>query len=226
MQRSITPGLYLLTAACGVIDATTFLALGEVFAEIMTGNLMFLAFSIGQGRAVEAIPVYVVPLIAFALGALGGGAVLRGTWIRGHHRTGYVVIAALVATSCALAFAWDPAPATGNAMVIVALLSFAMGVQNALVLFHAVPDIATNVMTLTMVRLLSSWSIIGGTNERWKYRLSSLAVFFVAAMAGAAVVRISPGASLLLATAIYVVAMPWLLTGHKREPASGATASG
>ena len=39
-------------------------------------------------------------------------------------------------------------------------LAFAMGVQNALVLFHAVPDIATNLMTLTNVRLLASWSVV------------------------------------------------------------------
>ena len=30
-ERSITPGIYLLTAVCGLIDATTFLALGNVF---------------------------------------------------------------------------------------------------------------------------------------------------------------------------------------------------
>ncbi|MFY9220948.1 MAG: hypothetical protein WAO40_10465 [Candidatus Nanopelagicales bacterium] len=35
-----------------------------------------------------------------------------------------------------------------------------MGVQNALVLFQAVPDIATNLMTLTKVRLLASWSVV------------------------------------------------------------------
>ena len=47
--QTITPGIYMLTAACGLIDAATFLALGGVFAEIMTGNIMFLAFEIGQG---------------------------------------------------------------------------------------------------------------------------------------------------------------------------------
>ena len=61
---SITPGLYLLTAICGVIDATCFLALGDVFAEVMTGNIMFLAFEIGQGRGVEAFPIYTDALIA------------------------------------------------------------------------------------------------------------------------------------------------------------------
>jgi uncharacterized membrane protein YoaK (UPF0700 family) len=80
-------------------------------------------------------------------------------------------------------------------MIVVGVLSFAMGLQNAAVLYHAVPDVATNVMTLTLVRLLSNWSVVGGTNQRWKYRAASLSVFFVAALVGAVLVRISAGAA-------------------------------
>ena len=96
-------------------------------------------------------------------------------------------------------------------MVVVGVLAFAMGLQNAAVLFHAVPDVATNVMTLTLVRLLSSWTLIGGTNERWRYRVASLTVFFVAAMVGAFLVRFGPGAGLGVALAVYLVALPFLL---------------
>lgn len=125
VERFITPGLYLLTAVCGIIGSTTFLALEMVFAEILTGNLMFLAFGIGQGKAVESVNTYAVPLITFSLGAVGGGAAL-----------------------------WKPEAGMAEALVVVGVLAFAMGLQNALVLAHAVPDVATNVMTLTLVRLL------------------------------------------------------------------------
>ncbi|MFY9331164.1 MAG: YoaK family protein [Candidatus Nanopelagicales bacterium] len=214
-DRSIVPGLFLLTAACGVIDATTFLAFDMVFAEIMTGNLMFLAFGIGQGNAIEAVPNYVIPLVSFGVGSLVGGAILMGKWFTGQRRWGFVAVAALVSVACLLTLWWQPESTSNEAVIVVIILSFAMGVQNALVLFHAVPDIATNVMTLTYVRLLASWSVIGGNNERWRYRLGSLAVFFVSAALGAAAIRVSPGLGLGVAVALYVVAMPWLLWARK-----------
>jgi uncharacterized membrane protein YoaK (UPF0700 family) len=89
-----------------------------------------------------------------------------------------------------------------------------MGLQNAAVLYHAVPDVATNVMTLTLVRLLSNWSVVGGTNQRWKYRAASLSVFFVAALVGAVLVRISAGAALMAAVVVYLIALPFLLHGR------------
>ena len=35
----VTTGLYMISATCGLVDALCFLALGGVFAEMMTGNL-------------------------------------------------------------------------------------------------------------------------------------------------------------------------------------------
>lgn len=96
-------------------------------------------------------------------------------------------------------------------MVVVGVLAFAMGVQNAAVLFHMIPDVATNVMTLTLVRLLSNLSIIGGDNERWRFRAGSLATFFAAAVLGAALVRFGPAAGLAAALVVYVIALPFLM---------------
>ena len=73
-----------------------------------------------------------------------------------------------------------------DASVIVGILALAMGMQNAAVLFHPVPDVATNVMTLTLVRLLSNWSLVGEDNARWHFRVGSLTIFFVSAAVGAA----------------------------------------
>lgn len=210
-ERTITPGIYLLTAVCGLIDATTFLALGNVFAEIMTGNLMFLAFEIGQGEGQTALPVYAVPLVTFSLGAIGGGLLLRHPRLSGRRRHPFAAVALLIALALILTLAWQPVAGSTSAMVVVGVLAFAMGVQNAAVLFHMVPDVATNVMTLTLVRLLSSLSIIGGDNERWRFRIASLATFFVAALVGAALVRFGPAAGLGAALAVYVVALPFLM---------------
>ena len=222
-NRSIVPGLFLLTAACGLIDAACFLGLGNVFAEIMTGNLMFMAFSIGLGNAVEAIPNYVVPFILFSFGALLGGVFIRRRFSPTQRRYGFVAITGLTVVACVLTWMWNPAAPTTQSMVIVAVLAFAMGLQNALVLHHAIPDIATNVMTLTMVRVISSWSVIGGTNERWQYRTTSLATFFLAALVGAATLRFGTFVPLAIAVLVYLVAMPWLLFGHSPVESSETT---
>jgi uncharacterized membrane protein YoaK (UPF0700 family) len=221
-SRTITPGVYLLTAVCGLIDAASFLALGGVFAEIMTGNIMFLAFQIGQGGGWEVVPRFLVPLAAFSTGAVGCGFLLMNPRLGERRRHAFVVVAVLVAIATLLALVWMPAPEGSEAMIIVAILAFAMGMQNAAVLYHAVPDVATNVMTLTLVRLLSNWSVVGGNNQRWQFRITSLSVFFVAALIGAALVRISAGAALVVALAFYLVALPFLILG--RSPADRATA--
>jgi len=219
--RSVAPGLFLITAICGIVDAACFLELGGVFAEIMTGNLMFLAFSIGRGDVVEDLTLILVPLAAFAIGALAGGWVL---W-KGHarHRLpwGFAVTAALVVLAAALAVVWQPQGDSATSRIVVGVLALGMGLQNALMLAHGHPDVATNVMTLTMVRLLSNWSVVGGANVRWQLRLGSLGVFFVGAMAGAFLLRWGAAGPLVVAAALYLLALVWILTGRPMAPASG-----
>lgn len=221
-DRSIVPGLYILTAVCGVIDAACFLGLGNVFAEIMTGNLMFLAFHIGQGQIDSSLPAYIVPLVCFSIGAVGCGYLLWSDRIGGRRRHGFVVVAALVAFAAVLALVWHPVSFTLYAKVIVGILSFAMGMQNALVLYHVVPDVATNVMTLTLVRVLSNWSVVGGNNARWHFRIASLSVFFVSAAVGAFLIQFGAGIALSFALLLYLVALPMLLLGRSpADPADG-----
>lgn len=221
-ERTITPGIFLLTAVCGLIDATTFLALGNVFAEIMTGNLMFLAFEIGQGEGRAALPTYAVPLVTFSVGAVGGGYLLRSARFPGRRRHPFVAVAVLIALALALTIAWQPVAGSVSAMVVVGVLAFAMGIQNAAVLHHLIPDVATNVMTLTLVRLLSNLSIIGGDNARWRFRVTSLTTFFVAAALGAALVRLGPAAGLAAALAVYLIALPFLMLA--RSPSDPVSA--
>src|SRR5260370_38342265 len=74
----VTTGLYIITATCGLIDAVCFLALGGVFAEMMTGNLLLMALSIGTGNALGDTTRYLPAMLAFMVGALLGGRLLRG----------------------------------------------------------------------------------------------------------------------------------------------------
>lgn len=214
MELRTTPGFYLLTAICGIVDAVCFLALGGVFAEIMTGNLMFAAFALGQGRFAVDFVQFAIPLACFTVGAVAGGYILRNKRFAGHRRIGFVWTAGLVIVAAVLALIWEPSGTSTTARIVVGILALAMGLQNALVLVHGVPDVATNVMTLTLVRVLSNWSILGGDNARWNYRVGSIAVFVTGAAVGAFLIRFGAGVGLLAAAVVYVVALVWLLRGR------------
>lgn len=218
MSANTTPGLFTLTAICGVIDAACFLALGGVFAEIMTGNLMFAAFSLGEGRFAMDFLQFAVPLGAFTIGALAGGYALRSARFQGHRRLGFVWCFTFVVIAATLAAIWQAEGTSLHARIVVAILALAMGLQNALVLVHGVPDVATNVMTLTLVRVLSNWSIIGGDNKRWQYRIGSLAVFTTGAAVGAFLTRWGAEFALAAAALLYAVALVWLLRGKAPTP--------
>jgi uncharacterized membrane protein YoaK (UPF0700 family) len=71
-------GLYMISATCGLVDAVCFLALGAVFAERMTGNLLLMALSIGTGSALGQSARYIPAIVVFSLGAQIGGRLLRG----------------------------------------------------------------------------------------------------------------------------------------------------
>jgi len=213
MSMTTTPGVFALTGICGVIDAACFLKLGGVFAEIMTGNLMFAAFSLGEGRLAMDFWQFAVPLIAFTFGALVGGYVLRSKRLRTHQRMGFVWTFVLVVFAAALAAFWQVEGTSTQARIVVAVLALAMGLQNALILVHGVPDVATNVMTLTLVRVLSNWSIIGGDNKRWQYRVGSLAIFTAGAAVGAFLSRWGAEFSLIAAALLYALALVWLVRG-------------
>ena len=78
-----------------MLDAACYLGPGQVFAEIMTGNLVYLAFAIGTrgagaGQSLPVLP-YVVALGAFAAGALLGGRLVRVRSPLGSHRIAFAV---------------------------------------------------------------------------------------------------------------------------------------
>src|SRR5690554_3757692 len=70
-------GLYMITSICGLIDAVCFLALGGAFAEMMTGNLLLLALSLGAGAHFSSVDHYITAITAFTIGALLGGYIVN-----------------------------------------------------------------------------------------------------------------------------------------------------
>lgn len=229
-------GVFGLTFICGLIDAACFLALGGVFAELMTGNLLQFAFSVGSLHFQPSHMVtYGSAIGAFCLGALLAGMAANGR-IRfqqsGDHAQrarviGYPVEFAMVLTATILAIVLNPAPESAaildsdahvpidwDAVSIVALLAFSMGIHNALMRRHSIPDVATNVMTLTFAGLISDSRLAGGKSPHWQRRLGSILLFIGGAGLGAFLLRFGVAAPLIAATAVFAVVLHPLVKGR------------
>jgi uncharacterized membrane protein YoaK (UPF0700 family) len=189
-ESRLVGALLVQTAATGLIDAVSYLALGHVFTANMTGNIVFLAFAIA-GAPGLSIPRSAVSLLAFLAGAVVGGrlAARRGTgplerWIA----TAFAVEAVLL-FSAALAAAAGTRVALFTVYGIIVLTALAMGVRNATVRTLAVPDLTTTVLTLTLTGLAADSALAGGTNPRAGRRGASVLSMFLGAAVGALLVR-------------------------------------
>ena len=167
----VTTGLYMISATCGLVDAVCFLALGGVFAEMMTGNLLLMALSIGTGGALGETARYIPAIVAFILGALIGGRLLRGPRRMQERRIGFAVEWGVIVAATVLTFAASPNAYNLAGHVVVAMLAFAMGIQNAMLRVHGIPDIATNVMTVTFTGIIADSVLAGGTDQNWRRRV-------------------------------------------------------
>jgi uncharacterized membrane protein YoaK (UPF0700 family) len=119
--------LYLITGVCGFVDAACFLSMGGVFAEIMTGNLLFLCFAIGTGQPILGVTKYLLVIAAFLLQALAGGRLLRGPLAE--QRIGFAGEWAFLVIALALTAILQPRDAGLERDIVTSLLAFAMGMQ-------------------------------------------------------------------------------------------------
>jgi uncharacterized membrane protein YoaK (UPF0700 family) len=225
MTRRLVPGndalvplLLSLTVVTGVVDAVSYLALGHVFVANMTGNVVFLGFAL-VGAPGLRVPPSLVALAAFLAGAVVGGRLANRVGAhRGRHLTLATSISALLVLAAFLVGLLTSDPGGGAARyLLIVLLGFAMGVQNATSRRLAVPDATTTVLTLTLTGLAADSILAGGTNPRPWRRLSSVLCMFAGALVGAAIVLHagSPhtGVAIALALATAVLAVTAGLAG-------------
>src|SRR2546426_2743307 len=99
-ESRLAGALLVLTAATGLIDAVSYLALGHVFTANMTGNVVFLAFAVA-GAPGLSIARSLVSLAAFLAGAVAGGRLAARLGSGPQHRW----VATAVAVEAALLLA-------------------------------------------------------------------------------------------------------------------------
>ena len=201
--RALT-ALLGLTFVTGLIDAASVLGLGHLFVANMTGNIVFLGFSLlGQG-SVSLLGV-ALALFGFLVGAALGGKLGRMARPRGV-RVGFALDVTLLAIGGAEAFFNAPI-----AWVIVALAA-GMGLRTALVRALAVPDITTTVLSLTLTGLAADSSLAGGGNPRLGRRVASVAAMLFGAALGALLQAHAQPAVILTAALLEAVAAITLVT--------------
>src|SRR5438105_6006964 len=77
----LPPLLLALTVVTGLVDAFSYLVLGQVFVANMTGNVVFLGFALAGASRFSA-PASLSALGAFSIGAVAGGRL--GTLVSAH----------------------------------------------------------------------------------------------------------------------------------------------
>ncbi|TDU04807.1 uncharacterized membrane protein YoaK (UPF0700 family) [Streptomyces sp. 846.5] len=184
-QGPLPPLLIALTVVTGLVDAFSYLVLGRVFVANMTGNVIFMAFSLAGSRDFS-LSASLVALVGFAAGALLGGRLAN----RFPHHRGRLLLAAVLVETALVLFAYAGTevfadPTSGWVRyLLVALLGVAMGTQNAAARRLAVPDLTTTVLTLTITGIAADGRLAGGADSKAGRRLLSTASMFIGALVG------------------------------------------
>lgn len=205
--------LVALTVSTGLVDAYSFLSLGHVFVANMTGNVLFLAFSLA-GTAGFSRAASLTALLAFLLGAaLGGQVSRRGPAHRGRQ---LLVLNAMHTVLMLLAFGYaeiSVGPGVGGGRyALIVLTGLGMGLQSALVRRIGVPDLTTTVVTSTLTGMAVDGRLGGGPDARAGRRAVSVLALALGALVGALVTRFADprlnlGLAALLLTGITAVAV-------------------
>lgn len=226
-QPNLLGPLMALTVTTGVIDAVSFVGLGQVFTANMTGNVVFIGFALAgaEGMSVERS---LVALSAFAAGALAGGRLSNrsaGPPAR-LFVTAAAAEAAILAVAAGVGFGREIPTSWYPAHWLIVLTAVAMGMRTAVVRKLGVPDITTTVLTLTVAGLAADSPAAGGTGTRSGRKVGSILAMFIGALAGTLMLRTwglaVPLAAAAGVAAVVSVTVAWQL----RSSGAGAAVSG
>lgn len=183
-----------LTVGTGSLNVISFLALGKVFASVITGNLVLLA--IGLGKPDHTVAVHAgVAVAGYAAGVICGAAVCGQPRDRQPPWPGRVSAALMLelALLCALLGLWQvygTHPAGAAQLVLLGLSTAAMGVQSSAVNRLAVPGFSSTFLTSTMIRVITE--LITGPREAVTIKVAALLSLITGALIGTGLVGAVP----------------------------------
>lgn len=206
LEGLLPKALLALTFVTGMIEAVAFLGLGQVFTAMMTGNVLFLGFGIADAAGSSAWPP-IVALSAFVVGgSLGGQIAARWPHRRGRELTAGVLLeVVLIGAAAVLLAVLTVKEGEIAALVVVAIMAFAMGARNTIVRRLGVTELPTNIVFVAVSSFQAGTSMTGASPEHLVPRLSAVAAMLLGAAAGALLIRIDLAVALGAAAAISLV---------------------
>lgn len=193
--------LLVLTATTGVVDAVSYLALGNAFTALQTGNLVILGFALAGTGGFAVLPP-LVALGSFGVGAAAGGRL--ATHRDDRHRRWFslsLIVEALLVAAAALVLWWTGASRMAPQLVAVGLLGAAMGLRTATVRLLPARDANTTVLTSAIAGLAADLATTRGM-VRPAWQLAMILARLAGAVAGAVLVRDSAHLPLFLAAGL------------------------
>jgi uncharacterized membrane protein YoaK (UPF0700 family) len=189
VRPSIPRLLLVLTAGAGLVDAVSYLALGHVFVANMTGNVVFLGFSIGGASGLSTL-ASLVAIAAFLVGAMAGGRLGSGFGDASAAALAAGMGAQLLLVGAAtIVAAVAGVHGSASRYPLIVLLAGAMGVQTATARRLGVRDLPTTVLTQTLAGLGSELRLgTIGSDPLVRRRLLAVAAMLLGALVGALLV--------------------------------------
>jgi uncharacterized membrane protein YoaK (UPF0700 family) len=174
----------LLTLTTGAVDVTSFLALGNVFSSVVTGDMVLLGAAAGTGRPELAVHSGVA-LAGYLAGVVAGAPLAArrpqatGTW----PPSVTVILAVELVILVAFSAGWELAgthPTGGGQLALVAVLAAAMGLQAAAV--RRLGQMSTTYLTSTLTALVAGL-VTGSKPDGMARSLGVLATLIIGAIA-------------------------------------------
>ncbi|MET0559462.1 MAG: YoaK family protein [Solirubrobacterales bacterium] len=211
----LTRTLLLLTFVTGIVDAVSFVGLGQVFAAMQTGNVIFLGLGLG-GAAGAPIGLPLLALAAFLLGGLGA-VLLSPPGSPPPLRPALSIEVLLLGGAALFALLVDPAPRDAGAYLLVALLSLTMGLRNSVARQIGGPNLATTVLNLTLTAMTAVAPGGAASADDLGQRAAAFLAIAAGAATGALLLQASVGLA-LLAAALLAAAALTNLSSASAEP--------
>jgi len=204
----LTRTLLILTFVTGIVDAVSFLALGQVFAAMQTGNVIFLGLGIaGSSGAPVLAPL--LALGAFVSGSAVGALLSRPGGPAAGNELHWAMTAEIGLLGAAAVFAAlvDVHPGELAAYVLIATLSLAMGLRNTVARSTGDPNLATTVLNLTLSAFSSPTPTGIASHDELALRGVAIAAILAGAVTGALLLQASLTLALAVAAGVVLVAV-------------------
>ncbi|NUH64056.1 DUF1275 domain-containing protein [Sulfitobacter sp. S0837] len=189
--RPIEVLMYALTFTSGIIDAVTILGLGDIFASLMTGNVVYIGMGLGGYDEVSPLRS-VFAIAAFVLGSILAGRLATqfinravGSWLLVVCTIEVLFI--LGAAGAALQIGPDgpPDPLSMQVLIAIGMASVAMGLRNSTILRLSIPDLKVTVLTLSISGFGADIGSGKSDQQKQLRRLFSIALIGAGATCGA-----------------------------------------